>query len=131
MPWNHGKNFLHFFLFIIKTNQFHFDWYEASTTMWFSRCKSSRSAKCFRSSRSKGVCISPSNESIRANRSDCRITAKPSAVEATCHRIRATHWSATCKDSDWRYAARQYGTKLYVLFCTVRIPLRLIWFWDF
>lgn len=87
----------------------------ASTTMWFSRCKSARSIKCFRGSRSKSVHSGTLDESIRANRSDSRIAIKPSVAEATCHCIRTIDRSATSEYGHWRNATHKYRTELYVI----------------
>lgn len=96
----------------------------ASTTKWFSRRKRTRTIECFRSGRSKSMCIGTFNEPIRADRSNYWVTIKPSAIETTGYRIWTSIRSTTSKNGDWWNASCEYGKKLYVQFVFFFIDFR-------
>lgn len=86
----------------------------ASTAMWFSRRKKSRTIKCFRSIGSKNLYFGSFDESIGTNRSDRWDTAKPSIAKTAFGGCRTVDGSATSEYSHWRNAIGKYGTKWFV-----------------
>ena len=69
------------------------------------------------------MCFGSSDESARANRSNCWIASVSSIVETACHRIGIVEWNPTSQHSHWWHAFGKHGTKWYEKL-TFIFPLR-------